>query len=315
MGNNTAPPVPRQNGILKRMYRQRWGYILLIPVLLCILVFHYFPMYGVTLAFKKFTYRAGIMGSPWVGFVHFQRLLGSMIFRRSVANTLIISLMQLAISFPMPIIFALMLNEVQHSKIKRIVQSVSYMPHFINWVIVGTVLTELLSPTRGAINRIVTLFGGDPVYFLAEPRYFRWILVFSNVWKSVGWGSIIYLAGIAGIDMEQYEAAWVDGATRIKCMRHITIPGLMPLISIQLILCVGSMLNGNFDQVFNLYNSTVYETGDIIDTYAYRVGLEGKVDYSLSTAISLFKNGIGCILVVGTNWIAKKLSGGDNGLW
>lgn len=307
--------IPRKRSFWKRFWRQRWAYLFLIPALVCLAMFAYGPMYGIVLAFKKYSIRKGILGSPWVGFVNFERLFGSAIFARSVRNTLIISLMNLLFSFPMPIIFALMLNEMIHTKLKRVVQTISYMPHFINWIIVSSILMELLSPTRGTINYVITLFGGEPIYFLAEAKFFRWILLFSNIWKGIGWGSVVYLAGISGIDTEQYEAAWIDGASRLKCMRYITLPGLMPLISIQLILSVGGIMSAGFDQVFNLYNSMVYETGDIIDTYAYRVGLEGTMDYPLSTAISLFKNVIGFILVIGTNYVANKLSGGENGLW
>lgn len=310
-----APAPKRRNSIWKRIYKARWGYITLLPLLIYLAVFGYVPMYGITLAFKKYSIRAGILGSPWVGFKNFERLFDSSIFWRSVRNTLIMSAMSLFLSFPVPIIFALMINEVQSSKVKRVVQTISYMPHFISWVVVSSMLVELLSPTRGTINYIITLFGGEPIYFLAEAKWFRWIILFSGIWKGVGWGSIIYLASIAGISQEQYEAAWIDGATRFKCMIYITIPALMPIISIQLISSVSGILAGNFDQVYNLYNGITMETGDNISTYAYRVGLEGKVDYSLSTAISLFQNGIGCLLLIFTNYATNKLSGGESGLW
>lgn len=197
----------KKNSLWKRMYKARWGYITLIPLLVYLLVFAYTPMYGVTLAFKKYSIRGGIMGSPWVGFKNFERLFAGQLFGRAMRNTLIMSCMSIFLSFPVPIIFALMLNEVQNSKIKRTVQTISYMPHFINWVVVSSMLMELLSPTRGAVNHLITLFGGEPIYFLAEAGWFRWIILFSGIWKGVGWGSIIYLASIAGIPSEQYEAA------------------------------------------------------------------------------------------------------------
>lgn len=316
MGQLSATNIPRnKNNLLRKIYKNRWAYILLIPVIVFFIVFSYVPMYGITLAFKKFAIKKGIMGSPWIGLTNFERLFGSTMFLRTVRNTILISLYRIIFGFPMPILFALMLNEINNAKFKKTVQTISYLPHFISWVILGGIITELLSPTRGAINYLLQLLGFEPIYFMANAKYYRSILVISGIWKEMGWSSIIYLAAIAGIPMEQYEAAAIDGATRLKCMWYITLPSIMSVISIQLIMSIGGILSGGFDQVFNTYNSLLYETGDIIDTYAYRVGLEGKMEYSLSTAISLFKNGIGFVLVIGTNWAAKKLSNGEGGIW
>lgn len=310
-----TPMRKRGRSLFKRMYKQRWAYLLMIPMMAYFIIFHYFPMYGVTLAFKKFSIKKGIMGSPWIGWTNFERLLGSLQFQRAVRNTLIISGLHILWGFPAPIIFALMLNEIGNAKFKKVVQTISYLPHFISWVIMGGIITEILSPTRGALNALIKALGGEPIYFMAQAKYFRTVLTVTAIWKGIGWSSIIYLAAIAGISTEQYEAAAIDGASRMQCMWYITLPSILGIISIQLILSIGGILNGGFDQVFNLYNSQLYETGDIIDTYAYRVGLEGKMEYSLSTAISLFKNVIGFVLVIGTNFAAKKLSGGERGIW
>lgn len=316
MNRMSATGVPRnKNSLWRKIYKYRWAYILLLPVIVFFIVFSYVPMYGITLAFKKFAIRKGILGSPWIGFTNFERLFGSAMFLRTVRNTILISLYRIVFGFPMPIIFALMLNEINNAKFKKTVQTISYLPHFISWVILGGIITELLSPTRGAVNYLLELLGFEPIYFMANAKYYRSILVISGIWKEMGWSSIIYLAAIAGIPTEQYEAAAIDGANRLKCMWYITLPSIMSVISIQLIMSIGGILSGGFDQVFNTYNSLLYETGDIIDTYAYRIGLEGKMDYSLSTAISLFKNGIGFALVIVTNWVAKKLSNGEGGIW
>lgn len=299
----------------KLMYKHRWTYVMVLPAILIFLFFHYFPMYGIQLAFKDFVVRKGIMGSPWVGFKHFEVLLTSQIFRRALVNTLFISAYKLIFGFPSAIIFALMLNEMHSNKFKRVAQTISYMPHFLSWVILGGIIKDLLSPATGIINYIVTLFGGEATHFLIEPKYFRGLMVVSGIWKEVGWQSIIYLAAIAGISIELYEAAAIDGASRLRIIWHIILPELMSVMSIQFILQLGGILNAGFDQVFNLYNELTYSTGDIIDTYVYRIGLQGKMQYSLSTAVGLFKNCIGLILVIGTNAIVRRLGEGENGLW
>lgn len=272
-------------------------------------------MYGIQMAFKDFAIRKGITGSPWVGMKHFEALMHSAVFSRTVINTLLISLYKLVFGFPSAIIFALMLNEVRLNKFKRVAQTVSYLPHFISWVIMGGIIGEILSPSHGVVNYIRNLMGLDSVYFLGEPAYFRSILVITGIWKEVGWSSIIYLAAIAGISTEMYEAAAIDGASRLRIMRSIIIPSILPVISIQFILQVGGILNAGFDQVFNLYNDLVMSTGDIIDTYVYRIGLQGSMKYSLSTAVGLFKNVIGLVLVVLTNSIVRHIGEGEYRIW
>jgi putative aldouronate transport system permease protein len=304
----------KKSRLLKKMYNASSLYLLLLPVILYFAIFHYVPIYGITLAFKDFKFSNGILGSPWVGFANFQKLFSSVFFYRVLTNTLVISIYRLIFGFPAPIILAILLNEMTSLKFKRIVQTVSYLPHFISWVILAGIVTELLSPSRGVINYILSFFGREPIYFLASAEYFRPILIISGIWQSVGWGSIIYLAAIAGIDEEQKEAAYIDGANRFQIIRYIIIPSIIPVISIVLILNLGSILNAGFDQVFNLYNAMVMETGDIIDTYVYRVGLV-NMQYSFSTAVGLFKNLIGFFLVISANMVIRRFDEGKNAIW
>ena len=308
---------PFSRSILKpfRGYVTQYELVLMfLPVLVYFLVFRYLPMYGITLAFKKFNLGLGILGSPWVGLDNFTTLFRTQTFLRAVRNTVIISLQRLIFSFPMPIILALLLNEVRHLRFKKIVQTVSYLPHFLSWVILAGMFLQLLSPSTGPVNHILTQWFGrqDPIFFLGDNTYFRGTLIVTDIWKGMGWGSVLYLATISGIDTSLYEAAVMDGASRLQRMWYITMPSLVPTISILLILNVGGILDAGFDQIFNMYNEAVYETADIIDTYVYRVGL-GQMRYSLGTAVGLFKNVIGFILVIVTNRISRRISG--NGVW
>lgn len=305
----------KAHAVRRKMYRNRYAYFLLLPIIAFFVIFHYVPIYGVQLAFKDYVIRKGISGSPWAGLKYFSRLFASQMFLNTLRNTILISVYRIAFGFPAPILFALLLNEITHVRYKRMVQTISYMPHFISWVILGGIITELLSPTRGAVNALIVALGGESVHFMAETKYFRSILVITGIWKEVGWSSVIYLAAISGISTEQYESASIDGATRIQMIRHITLPSILSVISIQFILSMGGILNAGFDQVFNLYNPIVYSVGDIIDTYAYRIGLSGKLEYSLSTAIGLFKNVIGFALVYGTNMVVRRLGEGEHGIW
>ena len=298
-----------------KKYIKYWDLcLMLLPVIAYFVVFKYLPMGGIVIAFKDYKIGIGIGASEWTGLYNFTDAFKSFTFLRSVRNTLIISLLKLAFGFPAPIILALMLNEVRHTGYKKFVQTVSYLPHFLSWVIMAGILSQILSPNNGALNTIlVNWFHFEkPIYFLGDNSHFRGTVVVTDVWKGVGWGSILYLATITSIDPTLYEAAICDGANRRQRMMYITLPSLMPTITIMLILNLGSILDAGFDQILNLYNSAVYETGDIIDTYSYRDGLV-KMDYTLGTTIGLFKNVIGFILVVTTNAIAKRI-GGD-GIW
>ena len=287
--------------------------LMLLPVIVYFIIFKYIPMGGIVIAFKDFKLGLGVSGSEWVGLANFVDAFRTRFFIRAIRNTLIISVLKLCVGFPAPIILALLLNEVRHNGYKRVVQTISYLPHFLSWIIMAGILSQLLSPNNGAVNALLKSLGRkDPVPFLLDNTYFRGTVVISDVWKGVGWGSILYLAAISSIDPTLYEAAICDGATRPQRIRYITVPCIMPTITIMLILSLGGILDAGFDQLLNLYSSAVYETGDIIDTYVYRVGLVDW-NYKLSTAIGLFKNVIGFILVAGTNAVAKAISG--TGIW
>ncbi len=286
--------------------------LMLIPGLIYYIVFCYMPMYGLVISFKDFKILDGIAASPWVGFKYYEMALSNPEFWRVFKNTLIISGLKLLICFPMPIIFALLLNEVRILRFKKTVQTVSYLPHFLSWVVLAGVAQSLLSPSTGPINSLLVSMGIKPIYFLADKEWFRPMLVILSLWKEVGWSSIIYLAALSSVDTELYEAATLDGAGRLKQTLHITLPSIANVIVIMFIFAVGGIVNDDFDQIFNLYNPAVYSVGDVLSTYVYRVGLEG-MQYSYSTAIGLFKNVIAFVLILTTNYISGKFS--DYGLW
>jgi len=306
--------VIRRRRTAKEIWKNRHYYILLLPALLFFIFFHYVPMAGIILAFKDFSYSNGILGSEWVGLEHFRRLFESASFYEVLSNTLIISFYRIAFVFVSPIIFALLLNELRNAKFKRFVQTLSYLPHFISWVVLGGIIMELLSPTRGIVNYFIKLFGFEPIYFLSSNDHFRSVLIASDIWQSVGWGSIIYLAAIAGINPDQYESASIDGATRWQKVLKITIPSILPTIVILFIFQLGGIMHAGFDQIFNLYNPSVYKVADIIDTYVYRVGLV-NLDYDYTAAVGLFKNVIGFILVVLANVVTGRIREGEYRLW
>ena len=295
-------------------WKNKWFYIFALPAVVVLFLFAYKPMYGVIIAFKDFKIRKGIWGSEWIGMANFKRMFTYANFWQLMRNTIYISLLKIFIDTFSTIILALLFNELRNAKFKRVVQSFSYLPHFISWVILGGIIRELFSPTRGVVNDLIKLFGGKPIYFLADANYFVGMLIVTNLWKGIGWGTIIYLAAISAIDQEQYESAVIDGASRFQQARYITIPCIMPTIVTLFILNLGSVMNAGFDQIFNLYNSQVYSVADIIDTYVYRIGLMDW-QYSYSTAVNLFKNVIGIILVIGSNRLVRILSKGEQGLW
>ena len=313
--------IPRQGNAFMRWLHGFTGYkkhlaltLMFVPVIVYFVIFKYIPMGGIVIAFKNYKISQGIWGSAWCGLDNFTKAFNTPTFGRAVRNTLEISGLKLLFGFPAPIILALMLNEVSHVRFKKTVQTITYLPHFLSWVVLAGMFQQLLSPNNGAVNALLRQFFGvqDSIYFLGNNKYFRGTLIVTDIWKNVGWSSILYLATISGIDQSLYEAATVDGASRWQCTRYITIPSLVSTIVIMLILSIGSIMDAGFDQVFNLYNSAVYQTGDIIDTYVYRYGL-GDMKYSLATAVGLFKNVIAFVLVVGTNLITRKISG--EGIW
>ncbi|MCQ6562317.1 ABC transporter permease [Paenibacillus mendelii] len=298
--------------MISHISKQKMLYLMLLPGVIYLIIFSYAPMYGIVLAFKDFSIIKGIMNSPWVGMKHFEKLFADSYFQTVTWNTLKISLLRLLFGFPVPIILALMLNEVRKTAFKRTIQTVIYLPHFISWVIIAGILKVFLTTESGIVNQVIQLFGFEPIPFLTSNTYFVPMLIVSDILKEAGWGTIIYLAALAGVDPEQYEAAMIDGANRWKRLIYITLPGISVAISIMLILSLSGILNAGFDQIFNLYSPLVYESADIIDTYVFRIGLlSGK--YSLATALGLFKSLIALILILITNKIAKALGG--SGIW
>ncbi|MDI9521195.1 MAG: ABC transporter permease subunit [Bacillota bacterium] len=283
-------------------------YLFLLLPLIQVIIFNYLPMYGIQIAFKDFKMRRGIMGSSWVGFEHFERMFNDKTFYRVLFNTLKISFLSLIVNFPLTIIFALMMNEVKHARFKRVTQTITYLPHFLSWVVVGSFVYQILSPSSGIINALLVKFGliDNPIYFMIKKEYFVPIYLIVSVWKGLGWSIVIYLAAIAGIDTSLYEAASIDGAGRLRQVLSITLPSIMPTIATMLILSLGSLLNVGFDAIFNLYNEGTYEVADVISTYVYRRGMiDAKYDYT--TAIGLFQNVASILLVLTGNWVSKRL--------
>ncbi|HIS86273.1 MAG TPA: sugar ABC transporter permease [Candidatus Faecivicinus avistercoris] len=290
------------------------AYLLLIPVVAWYLVFCYLPMGGLVIAFKRFSAIRGIGASPWVGWENFERLFASAAFLQSVKNTIIISALNLLIGFPLPIIFAVLLNEITCAPFKKLVQTVSYLPHFISWSVAGGMVYMLLSPSTGAISAIVEALGGTPQNYIGISSYFRPIVVGSGIWKSMGWSAIIYMAAISSVDEQLYEAARIDGAGRFARIWHVTLPGIRAIIAVQLILTVGNILNVSFDQIFVLITDLTLDVGETIDYYIYRVGLGSSNNFSLATASGMLKSVIGLVLVVGTNKVCRMLTDGE-GIW
>lgn len=294
---------------LKRKWKLALGnwdmYLLLVPGLIFLLLFKYSPMYGVVIAFQDFNIFSGIGGSEWVGLEQFRRLVHSDDFLKVLTNTLLISFYKIAILFPIPILIALILNEVRKMFFKRTIQTIVYLPHFLSWVIISGLFVNILSPSGGLVNEIIRSFGGEPITFLQDNAFFRSVVVFTAGWKETGWNAIIFIAAIAGIDQEQYEAASIDGAGRIRKMISITLPGILPTIVLMFILRIGGLLEAGTEQILTMYNPLVYDSGDVIGTYVYRMGL-GQQDYSFSTAVGLFNSVVGFLLIVGGNMLSKK---------
>lgn len=293
-------------------YRQnKLLYWMILPVLIYVFIFSYIPMFGLIMSFQDYSLTKGIWGSKWVGLKNFKDFFGGMYFGRTLGNTLILSGLDLLICFPAPILLALMLNEVGNMRFKRTIQTVSYMPHFISMVVVAGLIKEFCSST-GPLAQMAQLWGGEARNYLSDPANFRGIFTISSVWQTIGFNSIVFLAALAGVDMQQYEAAKIDGANRLQQMWHVTLPGIAPTIIIMLILRCGSIMNVNFEKVLLLYSPSTYETADVISTYVYRVGIiKQKIGYS--TAVGLF-NSVAClILVLSSNWLSNKLT--DSGLF
>lgn len=306
------PAAARSLSRARTLWKNWELYLLILPVVVYYIIFHYVPMYGVQIAFKDFIASKGITDSPGVGFKHFERFFDSYYFERLIMNTLEIGLYELAVGFPVPILLALMINEVRSKRFKKTIQTVTYAPHFLSTVVLVGMLFIFLDPNSGMINTIIRLFGGDPVAFMTQPGWFKTIYVFSGVWQSMGWSSIIYLAALTSIDPQLHEAAKVDGASRLKRIWHINLPGIMPTIIILLIMNVGSIMAVGFEKVFLMQNDLNRDSSDVIATYVYRSGILGA-QYSFSAAIGLFNSIINFILLVTVNFISKKV--GQTSLW
>lgn len=295
-----------------KYWKYKYLTLLLLPAILYFAIFMYGPLYGLQIAFKSYTFFDGIWGSAWVGMEHFQRLWQLDSFKEVFRNTIVISLYKFIFGFPAPIAFAILLNELKNVMFKRVVQTISYFPYFVSWVILAGIFTQFLSPSIGPVNILLKSIGLEPIYFLADTNWFRSVLVSTDVWRELGWGTIIYLAALSGINPELYEVAKVDGASRFQRIRYVTLPGLYPVVTIMMVLSIGKLINDDFDQVFNLYNPAVYSVGDVLSTYTYRYGLV-NMEYSFATAVGLFKNVISLVMVLGANAIARRLN--DYGLW
>ena len=298
---------------LKRDMRKNYPlHIMFAPVLLYFLLFKYLPIYGLLMAFEDYVPKLGVLGSKWVGLKHFEAFFTSPYFKDTLLNTLRISLACLLWGFPAPIVLALMLNEMRCEIYKKTVQTIIYIPHFLSWVVVGGLFVTILSPSSGIVNNIIKIFGGESIPFMTSNTWFRSVLVVSATWKEAGYNAVIYIAAISGISQEIYEAAKMDGAGRFKQMIHITLPELSSTIILMLILSLGEILISGTEQVLMMYNPVVYETGDIIGSYVYRMGI-GKMEYSFTTAVGLFESLVGFVLVLSGNALSRKLL--DKGMW
>lgn len=292
--------------MLKKLKRQWQYHLMLLPSVILVFIFAYIPLYGLVIAFENYNPGAGF-SSPWVGLDNFKFLFNQPNFIRTIWNTLYIAVFKLLLGIVVPVFFAVLLNEMISDRLKRVYQTLIYIPNFLSWIIMAGVLTQLLG-RDGPINALLGAIGFQTIDFLGNAKIFPWTMIFADVWKGFGYGTVVYLAALTGIDPGLYESAVLDGATRWQKMRYITIPMLKPTIVLMLVLALGNVLNAGFDEIYNLYSPVVYETGDIIDTYVYRLGIQ-QAQYSIGTAIGLFKSVVSCILVCSSYVLADKLAG------
>ncbi|WP_320128898.1 ABC transporter permease subunit [uncultured Sphaerochaeta sp.] len=302
---------PRFERQFKQLKKSKYLYIILFLPIVYYVVFHYAPMYGVLVAFKDYNIVKGILQSPWAGLKWFRKFVSEPYFWQVVRNTFLMSFYNILWGFPVPILLAILLNELRHGRFKKLVQSVTYLPHFISTVVVCGMLVNILS-TDGLVNQIIQNLGHRSVQFLMYPQYFRTIYVASGIWQTAGWTSIIYLAALTGIDQEVLDAATIDGANRVQRIWHVTVPAITPVISTMLIMNLGKMMNLGYEKVLLLYNGSTYETADIISTYVYRRGILGN-SFSYATAVGLFQSVIGVVLLLIANKVSKMLS--ETSLW
>lgn len=304
--------VKKKTPLMRALKKDMSLWLFCVPGIILTFIFSYIPMYGVQLAFRRYNAKAGIWGSPWVGTYYFERFFESPYFVSTITNTLILSLYGLIVSFPIPIILALLLNSFRHAKYRKVIQTVTYAPNFISTVVMCGMIILFLSPSVGVINHIISFFGGEPINFMAKKEIWRHLYVWSGVWQGMGWSSIIYFAALSGISPELHEAAKCDGATKFQLIKHIDLPSIMPTATILLIMNCGSILSIGFEKAYLLQNDLNLTVSEIISTYVYKVGLINN-DMSYSTAIGLFNTLVNLVILLAVNKTADKLSG--NSLW
>jgi len=319
MAKNTAAVAPagakkkKSFGSYMKKYWQL--YVLLLPPLVYLIVFKYVPMVYVQIAFKKYSIVQSVWEMPWAknhGMQYFIQAFSNPDFLRALRNTVLLNLLDLAVGFWVPIIFALILNELAFPKFKKVVQTIAYIPHFLSWVIIYGLALQLFAPSTGLVNLVIMNLGGEAVPFLNDSTHWVWTYIFLGIWQSFGWNSIVYLAAISGINSELYEAASVDGAGRFAKIWHITLPGIRPTIVILLIMAIGNIVGSGFDRPFALQNNLVMDVAEVISTYVYKTGIKG-LQFSLTTAVGLFQSVVGVFFLLGANWLSRKL--GERGLW
>ncbi|UKS30984.1 ABC transporter permease subunit [Paenibacillus sp. HWE-109] len=304
-------PSERRNWLFD-MKRDYDLYLLLLPGVLALIIFKFLPMYGILIAFKEFNLFDGVWGSPWAGFKYFEELFNDSKFYTVLGNTLLINFYKLVFQFPLPIMLALMINEARNLMFKRVTQTITYLPHFLSWVIISAIFINVLSPLTGILKDVFAMLGMSNIMMIADERFFRSVLVASAAWKETGWSSIIYLSAILAVDPQLYEAAKMDGAGKFRQIWHVTLPGIRSVIVFIIMLRIGAALGNDLEQVLMFYSPFVYSVGDVIGTYVYRIGL-GQFKYSFTTALGLFQSLIGMGLIVGANYVSKKF--GERSLW
>ena len=304
----------RSRGALlwRRIWAAKYLYLMFLPVFFYYVIFRYAPMLGLSIAFKNFNAFLGFDKSPWVGFKFFQQFFNSVYLWRLVRNTLLINLYDLVFNFPAAIILALLLNEVQNRRFKKVTQTITYLPYFVSSVVIASMVVQFLSPSSGIINNLIAALGGEREYFLVQPESFRTIYTLMNLWKNIGWNSIIFLAAISGINGELYEACMVDGGGYLRRMWHITLPGIAGTIVVLLIMRLGHVMDAGYETILLLQNNANLETSDVIGTYVYRRGLKGG-EYSYATAVGMFQSVIGFTMVIFANWLSRRYS--ETSLW
>lgn len=300
--------VTKKKTVWQRLKQEKALHLMMIPPLLFLLAFSYLPMGGIVIAFQKYSPAKGILGSKWVGFQQFRYVFRLPTFLNVIQNTFFIACSKIILTLVCTVTFALLLNEVRNRTFKKLVQTVTYLPHFLSWVILGGIFVDILSPSSGVVNQFLKLLGCEPIFFLGDPKTFPWTIIVTDIWKELGFGAVVYIAALTAIDPTFYEAAVIDGASRWQQTLYVTLPAIAPTIVLMATLSMGNVLNAGFDQVYNLYSIAVYSTGDIIDTFVYRLGLE-DFQFSASTAVGLFKSVISTTLIVSSYKIADWTTG------